>query len=117
MCSTQFQFYYKPVGLFESSMENVERAANTAAFVIWHTLLPVFVLGIIGHILNFFILTQPNFRSNPCTLYFLASNVANCIIVWTMIPFRILQNAYNIAPANYSSFICKTQYFVNNTSR
>ncbi|CAF0840737.1 unnamed protein product [Adineta steineri] len=98
-------------------MVDVETTAITASFVIWHCVLLFFVLGIIGHLLNFYVLTRRKLRSSPCTLYFLAATAAACVVVWIMLPWRFLQYAYNIEPAYYSSAICKIEYYLNNTTR
>lgn len=100
-----------------NTMVDVETAANTASFIVWHGTLLFFVLSVVGNLLNFYILTRRNLRSNPCSLYFLASTACSCIIVWIIYPLRFLQVCYNIDVTLYGSCLCSMVNYVNNTTR
>lgn len=96
---------------------DTETAAVTASFVIWHCLILVFVLGMIGNVLNIYVFTRHKLRSSPCALYFLVAAIAGIYIVGVMIPSRILQNAYDTDPTYYSSAYCGIHYYLNNVAR
>lgn len=98
-------------------MVDVEAAANTASFLIWHVTLLFFLLSVVGNLLNFYIFTRRNLRSSPCSLYFLASTVCGCVIVWIIYPLRLLQNYYSIDVTLYAQSLCSIVNFINNTAR
>lgn len=63
--------------------------------------------GMIGHILNIYILTRPKFRHDPCTRYFLASTLSGLVVVCITFPLRLLQISYNIDVFIYSTALCR----------
>lgn len=76
-----------------------------------------FLLGSIGHALNFYVFTRHELRSNPCTCYFLASTVAGCGVVYGAIPLRFLQTVYDIDTFTYSLPSCKILTYLLNCFR
>ncbi|CAF1005726.1 unnamed protein product [Didymodactylos carnosus] len=70
-----------------------------------------FIFGGVGLILNVIILTRRSLRSNPCSIYFLASTFANLFIVFVSIPVRFLTAGFNIDPTIMSLANCRLQYY------
>jgi hypothetical protein len=71
----------------------------------------VFLFGIIGNILNIFILSQSTLRSNPCVLYFLGSSVSSLGIILVGLPSHLIAGYISTDPTNTNSLLCKIRIF------
>ena len=93
-----------------SSNTSIDIAINTikqnmTVFIqVWSICL--FTLGVTGHTLSMYVFTRPEFRSNSCARYFLASTLSGCGVVCLTIPLRLFQTVYNIDVFKYS-LICQ----------
>ncbi|CAF4135098.1 unnamed protein product [Adineta steineri] len=71
------------------------------------------VIGAVGHTLSIYVFTRPEFLPNPCARYFLASAISGSIVVYTIVPIRMLQFGYNINLLIYSTSVCQVlSYFL-----
>lgn len=76
----------------------------------------IFLFGMIGNILNCFVLLQPNLRGNPCAYLFFVSSIANSISITFGLSTRVL-SGWVIDLAAKNSFICKCRAFIVFSSR
>ncbi|CAF1221876.1 unnamed protein product [Rotaria sp. Silwood1] len=76
----------------------------------------IFLFGSIGNILNVLILSQKQFRSNPCAVLFLFSSVVNFIAIVSGLLSRILSDWGADLTATTRVF-CKLRGFVVNMAR
>jgi hypothetical protein len=88
-----------------SEAVNIVKQNQSIFIQIWSV--TVFVFGVIGHALSIYVFTRPTLRSNSCTRYFLASTIAECFVVYIIIPLRLLQTVYYINAFIYSEFLCQ----------
>ncbi|CAF1227478.1 unnamed protein product [Rotaria sp. Silwood1] len=77
----------------------------------------LFIFGVIGHTLSIYVFTRRQFRSNPCTRYFLASTIFGCAVVYLTIPLRLLQTVYNVDVFIYSHLGCRILSYIFNCFR
>ena len=82
-----------------------------------YCLIVLLILGIIGLTLNTLIFTRKTFRQNSCVHYFLASTIANCFVVFFILPSRVLSDGYHIDPGQYNLFYCKLRFYVYFTAK
>jgi hypothetical protein len=76
----------------------------------------IFIFGTIGNILNCLIFSQRNLRSNPCSLFFLVSSIANLSYIYTGLTTRML-TGWAIDLTATIGWLCKLRTFVLYTSR
>lgn len=76
----------------------------------------VFLFGCIGNILNILVLSQRTFRSNPCSLLFLASSISNLIAILFGLTSRILAG-WNLDPTSTLNWLCKLRVIVGLPAR
>ncbi|CAF0891520.1 unnamed protein product [Rotaria sordida] len=73
--------------------------------------LMIFIVGVIGNILNCLVLSQRTLRSNPCALLFLASSFIDLISILIGLPTRIFAG-WHVDPTTTINWICKTRVFI-----
>ena len=74
------------------------------------------VLGTFGNIMNILIFTRRSLRTNPCSLYFLASSINNLFVLYVALLTRLLSSGWKIDPSNSSTALCKLRIFFVYTS-
>jgi hypothetical protein len=86
---------------------------NNATFWI-NRLSPIIliVFGTIGNLFNIVIFTRRSLRTNPCSMYFLASSMANCIVMYVALLTRYLATSWNIDPSATNTYWCKIRYLL-----
>ncbi|CAF1135122.1 unnamed protein product [Adineta steineri] len=67
---------------------------------------PLLIVGIVGCILSLLIFSTKNLRKNPCSIYFIAYNIANLCQICTSFLQAILAYGYNIDIASSNTFLC-----------
>ncbi|CAF1410363.1 unnamed protein product [Didymodactylos carnosus] len=72
----------------------------------------LFGFGFIGLTLNTLVFTRKALRQNSCTRYFLASTIANYLVVYFILPSRILSDGFNVDPGTYSLGYCKFRFYI-----
>ena len=70
------------------------------------------VTGIIGNTLNCFIFTRRSLRRNSCSIYFLASSIANFFGIFFGCVTRLLSSFHIDPPPTQMALYCKTKTFL-----
>ena len=81
-------------------------------------IVPIFqiILGTFGNIMNILIFTRRPLRTNPCSLYFLASSINNLFVLYVGALTRLLSSGWKIDPSNSNQALCKLRTFFVYTS-
>ena len=79
-------------------------------------LIPVFVLGIGGNLLNLFVFSHRTLRSNPCACLFLFVSIGNIVCVTSGVVFRIL-SGWSADLTSSVDWLCKSRVFIVWSSR
>ncbi|CAF2059759.1 unnamed protein product [Rotaria magnacalcarata] len=66
----------------------------------------IFLFGVVGNVLNIFVLSQRTFRSNSCAWIFLASSFVNLISIVSGL-ITVMIGGWTTNPANTIGWICK----------
>jgi hypothetical protein len=69
------------------------------------------LIGTIGCILNLIVFTQKNLRKNPCSIYFIAYNIANLLYIYSSLLSLMLDVGYNIDPSSHYLIICRLRLY------
>ncbi|CAF2979308.1 unnamed protein product [Rotaria sp. Silwood2] len=70
------------------------------------------LLGIIGSLFNLIVFCQKKFRSNSCSVYFIATSIFNLLVILCGIIPELLASYRNYDIALYSSTFCKTKSYI-----
>ncbi|CAF1083813.1 unnamed protein product [Adineta steineri] len=76
----------------------------------------LFIFGVIGNILNTFVLSEKSLRSNSCAWLFLISSIFNLISILSGLPTRVL-STWTIVITDQIEWLCKLRAFTVLTSR
>ena len=76
----------------------------------------IFIFGILGNVLNVFILSKRSVRSNTCVIIFISSSVTGILAVLSGLTARILSN-WGLDLSSTIPWICKARGFVLFVSR
>jgi hypothetical protein len=71
------------------------------------------LIGSVGSILNLIVFNQKNLRKNPCSIYFIAYNLANFVYIYCLLFSLILEAEYNIDPSAHNLVICHVRLYIN----
>ncbi|CAF0874477.1 unnamed protein product [Adineta steineri] len=71
------------------------------------------LIGIAGCILNLIAFSRKNMRKNPCSIYFIAFNLANFIYINVALLNLILEVGYNISPSASNLIICRLRVYIS----
>lgn len=69
--------------------------------------------GTIGSILNLIIFTQKTLRKSPCSVYFIAYNIANFLYINSGLLFLTISLGYNIDPSIYNLVVCRFRLYAS----
>ncbi|UJR32520.1 hypothetical protein I4U23_019982 [Adineta vaga] len=72
----------------------------------------MFLVGFIGHSLNICVFTRRSLRFSPCVRYLIASAVSGYLIIFGILPVRLLQFGYKWSLFVPSDILCKTLTFL-----
>lgn len=64
------------------------------------------VIGTISCTMNLIVFLKKNLRKNPCSIYLVAYNISNLLLICTTLFFSILATGYNIDPGLYNLDFC-----------
>lgn len=80
----------------------------------FNQILPVIFLigGTFGNICNIIIFSKRSQRTNPISVYFLSSTVANLTVLYFGLLTRYLQDIYSIDPVNNDLAVCRIRSFI-----
>jgi hypothetical protein len=81
-----------------------------------HFTLLIFLFGIIGNILNIFVLSRRTLRFNPCAYLFLISSISNFISILVGLTSRII-SGWSVDLTGTNRYYCKGWAFIIFTSR
>jgi hypothetical protein len=76
----------------------------------------IFLFGTIGNVLNVLVLSRPTLRTNPCSLFFLISSIANMIAILSGLTTRML-SGWAVDLTNTIDWLCQLRAFTLFTSR
>ncbi|CAF1637153.1 unnamed protein product [Rotaria magnacalcarata] len=100
-------------------------STDTSAIASWNNLsdefnryfsIIIFLFGTIGNILNIIVLSQRQLRTNPCSLFFLISSIANLSAILSGLTTRML-SGWALDLTNTIDWLCKTRAFALFLSR
>jgi hypothetical protein len=94
----------------------IETLTITSVQINRYFALLIFFFGIIGNVLNIFILTQRSLRSIPCIFLFLISSIANIISILFGLTPRIL-SSWQLDLTETDDILCKLRAFIMFSSR
>ena len=79
----------------------------------FNRIVPIFqiILGTFGNIMNILIFTRRSLRSNPCSLYFLASSINNLFVLYVATLTRLLSSGWKLDPTNSNLALCRLRTF------
>lgn len=69
------------------------------------------VLGTMSCILSSMVFTRKNLRKNPCSIYLVAYNTSNLLLIFTSVLFFTLATGYNIDPSSYNRSFCRFRFY------
>ncbi|CAF3698655.1 unnamed protein product [Rotaria sp. Silwood1] len=73
---------------------------------------PILMLfGTIGCILNLIIFTEKALRKNPCSIYFIAYNMANFLYIYSSLLALTLSVGYSIDVSIYNLIVCRLRIY------
>ena len=93
------------------SMGLIEDLALTQAILTRYILTICLILGIIGCFCNFIVFCGKKLRSNPCSVYFIATSIFNLLVIIFGITPVLLASYLPSDPASYSSTFCKAKSY------
>ncbi|CAF0857667.1 unnamed protein product [Adineta steineri] len=68
-------------------------------------------IGSIGCILSLIIFSKKNLRKNPCSVYFIAYNIASLFQICILLPNGMLAYGYSISTLTWSNSFCRFIYY------
>ena len=74
----------------------------------------ILFFGISGNMINCAVFLQKSLRSNSCSIYLIASSIANTILLISAMSTN-LYSFYNIDPLTYSLAYCKIRFYLINS--
>ena len=69
-------------------------------------------IGTVGCILNLIVFNQRNLRKNPCSIYFIAFNLANFVFIYSSLLPAILNLGYSIDFSTRNIVICRVRLYI-----
>ena len=70
------------------------------------------VVGTVSCLLSFIAFNKKNLRKNPCSIYLVAYNTCNFLLIYTSILFTTLALAYNIDLSAYNENFCRCRFYM-----
>ncbi|CAF1157025.1 unnamed protein product [Adineta steineri] len=102
------------VNITSSNLDAINALKYSQNLFIQVWCLTMFSFGTVGHILSIYVFTRRSLYPNPCAKYFLASAIAGLIVVYTLVPLRLLQYVYRVDAFASSDVMCRIlSWFVN----
>ena len=68
-------------------------------------------LGTISCTLSLMVFMRKNLRKNPCSIYLVAHNITNLLLIYTSILFSTLATGYDIDPSTYNLPFCRFRFY------
>lgn len=96
-----------PPNMTEDILSNLDAIRTTVKLFSLNWSVIMIIIGFIGHSLNVVVCTRPALWSKPCVRYLFASSIAGYLIIFFLIPSRLLQYAYGINIFSSAQALCK----------
>jgi hypothetical protein len=97
-----------------SSLTDTIATLNSAQKYLYQFACPILMLiGTVGCILNLIVFTQKNLRKNPCSIYFIAYNIANFVYIYSSLLALTLSIGYNLDASKYNLVACRLRLYTN----
>ena len=68
-------------------------------------------VGTVSCILSLIVFMKKNLRKNPCSIYLVAFNISNFLLIYTSIVFSTLSTGYNIDPSLQDRGFCRFRFY------
>ncbi|UJR07011.1 hypothetical protein I4U23_011300 [Adineta vaga] len=68
--------------------------------------------GTFGNVLNIILFTRPNLRTNPCSIYFIASSINNILFMYLFELINYLSSIWHVYILPKSNFWCKLDIII-----
>lgn len=68
-------------------------------------------LGTVSCILSLIVFTKKNLRKTPFSIYLIAFNMGNFLLIYTSLLYLTLINGYNIDPSRYNLMFCHFRFY------
>ncbi|CAF2843332.1 unnamed protein product [Rotaria sp. Silwood2] len=95
-----------------SSASDTIAAMKAAQKYLYQFACPVLMLfGTIGCVLNIIVFTQKALRQYPCSIYFIAYNVANFLYIYSSLLALTLSAGYSIDAGIYNLIVCRLRLY------
>ncbi|UJR08729.1 hypothetical protein I4U23_012986 [Adineta vaga] len=92
---------------------SVSATLSSIQFYLTNALGGLLVIGVIGNILNCMVFLRKRLRTNPCSILFVASSIANAMVmIYFIIP--TIHSLYNSPPENADWVYCKLRLYIRN---
>ncbi|CAF1251649.1 unnamed protein product [Adineta ricciae] len=85
-------------------------SANTNIYKIGGPIL--IVIGTLSCFMSLRVFTRRTLRQSPCSIYLIASTLANFLMIYTSILISTLGTGYNIEPSAYDIIFCRFRYYI-----
>jgi hypothetical protein len=69
-------------------------------------------IGTVSCILSLIVFSQKNLRKNPCTMYLLAFNISNLILLYSSVLSVSLSWGYGVSPALHNLAYCRYNLYM-----
>lgn len=94
------------------SLSSISSLAFASKQVTIYLDIPIFIIGLVGNILNVIVLLSlRTFRENSCAFYLTIMSIANIGQLLTGVLTRIMVSGFNIDTASSSVFYCKFSWY------
>ncbi|UJR09362.1 hypothetical protein I4U23_013606 [Adineta vaga] len=70
------------------------------------------ILGTISNLFSILVFTQKLLRKNPCSIYFMAFNIANLMLIYASFLPPVLEIGYNIQHTSSNLVLCRLRLYV-----
>ncbi|CAF1381491.1 unnamed protein product [Adineta steineri] len=98
----------------QSSLSSLIAIMNTVIYYLYEIGGPVLmVIGTVGCTINLIVFSQKSLRKNPCSIYFIAFNIANFFYIYSSLLALILSAGYNVNPSVYNLIICRLRLYAS----
>ncbi|CAF4058421.1 unnamed protein product [Adineta steineri] len=69
-------------------------------------------IGTVSCIINLTVFSKKTLRKNPCSIYLIACNVTNFLLIYISILIATLGTGYSIDPSAHSWIVCRLRYYI-----
>ena len=96
----------------QSSLTNTIMAMKSAQTYLYQVGCPILIfIGTMGCIINLLVFMQKNLRKNPCSIYFIAYNIANLIYIHSSLLALTLSIGFKIDASVYNLVLCRLRLY------